>query len=172
MSNAGFECVIMADNITPERGLKLARWAPATQRRLLTILSSLGIDRLQDIRNPLDLTPVADDRVFISCVETILNDPGVDCAVISPVPMTPALQTLPAGLNHTEDFHQPQSLASRLIDIFFQTTKPVVFNLDAGLLYDPLAAYWEEAGLPVFRRIDEAIKFLQKFISLSMQATS
>ncbi len=166
VSNAGFECVIMADNVDPEKGLKLARWSPRTLQRFLSALSPLGIEKLQDIRNPLDLTPVADDAAFAACAEAVLDDPKVDCAVISPVPMTPALQTLPFGDKHTEDFHQPSSLASRLVELFNRSAKPVVFCLDAGPLYDPLADYLETCGLPVFRRIDEALLFLKKLVRL------
>jgi len=166
VSNAGFECVIMADNVEPEKGLKPARWSSRTRQRFLSALSPLGIEKLQDIRNPLDLTPVADDAAFAACVEAVLDDPKVDCAVISPVPMTPALQTLPAGDKHTEDFRQPSSLASRLVELFERSAKPVVFCLDAGALYDPLADYLESCGLPVFRRVDEALLFLKKLVRL------
>lgn len=165
MSNAGFECVIMADHIFPGGALKLANWSPRTREKLLAALSPLGIDRLQDIRNPLDLTPVADDSAFATCVEAILEDPGVDGAVISPVPMTPALKTLQA-LEYGEDFHEPSSLASRLIELFHKSQKPFVISLDAGSLYDPLADYLENNGLPVFRRVDEALLFFEKFVRL------
>ncbi len=167
LSNAGFECVIMADNILPGGGLELAKWSAATRKRLLEVLAPLRIDQLQDIRNPLDLTPVADDVAFISCVEAIIGDPAVDCAVVSPVPMTPALKTLPASSGSGEDFRDPSSLASRLIDVFRRTPKPLVFNIDAGPLYDPLADYLESSGLPVFRRVDEALSFLRKFVRLA-----
>lgn len=165
ISNAGFECVIMADHIRPGGVLKLADWSPRTREELLAALSPLGIDRLQDIRNPLDLTPVADDSAFARCVEAILDDPGVDCAVISPVPMTPALKTLQA-IEYGEDFHEPSSLASRLIKLFHESQKPFVISLDAGSLYNPLADYLESYGLPVFRRVDEALLFLEKFVLL------
>lgn len=165
MSNAGFECVLMADHIFPGGALQLADWSPQTREKLLAALSPLGIDRLQDIRNPLDLTPVADDSAFATCVEAILEDPGVDGAVISPVPMTPALKTLRA-LEFGEDFYEPSSLASRLIELFHKSQKPLVISLDAGSLYDPLAEYLESNGLPVFRRVDEALLFFEKFVRL------
>lgn len=165
LSNAGFECVIMADHILPDGPLKLAHWSSKTTSRLLKALSPLGIDQLQDIRNPLDLTPVADDSAFIACVEAILEDPGVDCAVVSPVPMTPALKTL-AAPQQGEDFREPSSLASKLIELFHQHPKPFVVCLDAGEIYDPLAVYLEKGGVPVFRRVDEALHFLAKFVYL------
>ncbi len=95
VSNAGFECVIMADSLKGDGGgLELAEFSPETAARIAAALRPLGIDRLQDVHNPLDVTPVADDAAFIGCAEAVLEDPGVDCAVISPVPMTPAMRTL------------------------------------------------------------------------------
>ncbi|MGB9005766.1 MAG: acetate--CoA ligase family protein [Candidatus Aminicenantales bacterium] len=167
ISNAGFECVIMSDNLKngkPGERLELAAFSEKTRARLTELLRSLGIDKLQDIHNPLDLTPVADDTVFAECSRAILDDDNVDCAVVSPVPMTPALQTLPAGPGHSEDFLRPTGVVERLIAVFRATDKPLVVNIDAGPLYDPMAAALERAGLPVFRRSDEAVRFLRKFI--------
>ena len=164
ISNAGFESVIMSDSLADGDRLELAGFSEKTKKRLTTILSSLGIDRLQDIKNPLDTTPVADDAAFCECARAILDDPGVDSAVVSPVPMTPAMQTLPPAEGNTENMYSPESTPSRLIEIFKATAKPFVVNIDAGAAYDPLAALMEDAGLPVFRRSDEAVKFLRKYI--------
>ena len=165
ISNAGFECVVLADNLKNGAGLDLASFSPETRERIVGILRPLGIDRLQDVHNPLDVTPVADDAVFVDCARAILDDPGVDCAVISNVPLTPAQQTLPAGAGHHEDMTRPGSFAPRMIDLFRATAKPVVVNIDAGELYTPLADHLERAGIPVFRRADEAVRFLRRYVS-------
>jgi acyl-CoA synthetase (NDP forming) len=161
-SNAGFECVILADGLRPGGGLELARFSEKTVEGLAGILRPMGIDRLQDIRNPLDLTPVADDKTFADAIDIMLGDAGVDCAVVSVVPMTAALQTLPPGPGHGEDIRHPQSVGSRLIEVLGCSPKPAVVNIDAGPLYDPLAQMLEQAGLAVFRRSDEALRFLDK----------
>lgn len=168
ISNAGFESVIMADNLKGEDGeLILNEFSEKSLVKIISALQPLGIDRLQDVHNPLDVTPMADDAAFCGCVEAILEDEQIDCAVISCVPMTAALQTLPPGESHRENIFDQHSLAGRLIKIFQVTEKPFVVNIDAGRLYDPLAEYLENSGLPVFRRCDEAVKFLRKFISLT-----
>ena len=170
VSNAGFECVILADSLKNGYNLDLADLSAGTKNKIAGLLRPLGIDRLQDVRNPLDLTPVADDAVYAGCVEALLEDENVDCAVASPVPMTAALQTLaPAGA-HRESISDPQSIGRRLIEIVKTTAKPVVVNIDAGALYDPLANMLEEAGLPVFRRSDEALRFLAKYVQASLRA--
>jgi acyl-CoA synthetase (NDP forming) len=164
VSNAGFECVMMADNLKDGAGLDLAVFAPETKERILESLRPLGIDKLLDIHNPLDVTPVADEAAFMNSVQAFVEDPGVDCAVISNVPLTRALQTLPPGEGHAEDLARPGGFAARTIEIFRATDKPVVVNIDAGPLYDPLAACLEKAGVPVFRRADEALRFLRTYV--------
>ncbi len=164
ISNAGFECVVLADNLKDGAGLDLAAFTDGTAGRIVAALRPLGIDRLQDVHNPLDVTPVADDAVFAECARAILEDPGVDCAVVSNVPMTPAQQTLPAGPGHREDFLRDGSFARRVVDLFRATDKPVVVCIDAGELYSPLAAYLEGQGVPVFRRADEAARFLRAYV--------
>jgi acyl-CoA synthetase (NDP forming) len=164
ISNAGFECVVLADNLKDGAGLELAAFSPETRQKILSALHPLGIDRLQDVHNPLDVTPVADDAVFSECARAIIEDPGVDCAVVSNVPLTPAEQTLPAGEGHCEDFLRPESFARRTVEIFRTTDKPLVACIDAGELYTPLAAFLESSGIPVFRRADEAVRFLRAYV--------
>ena len=169
ISNAGFESVIMADSIKNRERLDLALFTDATKARLTRILGPLGIDRLQDIKNPLDITPMADDEVFVESARAMLEDPNVDCGVISPVPMTMAMQTLPPGDAYVESIYNPESTSSRLIELFKMTEKPFVVNVDAGADYDPLAAHLEQAGIPAFRRSDEAVKFLRKYVSAGLK---
>jgi acyl-CoA synthetase (NDP forming) len=165
LSNAGFESVVMADSLRNGDSLVLASFADATRAALAAALSPLGIDKLQDIKNPLDVTPVADDAVFCACAGAILADPNVDCAVVSPVPMTPALKTLAPGAGYAESIYDSLSVSSRLIDLFRAARKPFAVNIDAGTLYDPMADELEAAGVPVFRRVDEAVRFLRMFVA-------
>jgi|Deesub1362B_J571_1020462.scaffolds.fasta_scaffold00042_29 acyl-CoA synthetase (NDP forming) len=164
ISNAGFESVAMAD-LFPDEGGELAVFSATTVGLLRKIFTEAGVAHLQDIHNPLDLTPLADDQVFARVVETVLADEGVDAVVVSPVPMTTALQTLPSSGEHSEDFRREGSLARRLVELFRQTTKPIVINLDAGELYQPLVDFFQAEGLPVFRKADEATRFLQRYLS-------
>ncbi len=164
ISNAGFECVIMSDNLAGEPALDLARFSKETLDRLSAILEPSGITRLQDIRNPLDVTPVADDRAFCSCVQAILEDEQVDCAVVSPLPMSPAMNTLAPAPYHHEDLLREGSTPRRLIDIFDKTDKPFVVSVDSGVPYQPMKDMLEDAGVPVFRRCDAATQFLRRYV--------
>jgi acyl-CoA synthetase (NDP forming) len=159
----------MSDNLKNGETLVLAEFSKATKDRLAAALSPAGIDRLQDVKNPMDTTPMAGDEAFAECARALIDDPNVDCAVVSPVPMTVALNTLPKGEGHGEDITAPGSLPSRLIEAIRACPKPVIVNIDAGSLYDPMAAMIEEAGIPVFRRADEAVKFLRKFVAVQLR---
>jgi len=165
ISNAGFECVTMADNLKDDQEFRLAKLSPETEKRISQILKTQGITQLQDVNNPLDTTPVANDVVFADCVLAMLEDENVDCAIVSPVPMTPSMQTLVPGRFHEENVYHPNSIAMRLIDIFNQTDKPFVVNLDAGDIFKPMTDCLEQAGVPTFRRSDVAVKFLRKYIN-------
>ena len=170
ISNAGFECVMMADNLKNGAGLELAPFTDRTMARLLEALRPLGLDRLIDVHNPLDMTPVADDAVFVDCARAILEDPGVDCAVVSCVPLSKAMQTLPAGEGHREDLDAPGAFVARTIELFRSTDKPMVANVDAGALYDPLVERLERAGIPVFRRADQALRFMRVYVDRMARA--
>jgi acyl-CoA synthetase (NDP forming) len=169
VSNAGFECVILADSLKNRFDLDLASFSGPTKSALAGFLQPLGIDKLQDIHNPLDITPMADDAAFAGCVEAVLSDDVVDCAVISPVPMTAALKTLAPGESHRENIYDPQSVGRRLAEIFRKTRKPFVVNIDAGALYQPLVDLLEDAAVPTFRRSDEALRFLSKYVRTSLR---
>lgn len=169
ISNAGFECVIMADGLDKEAGLELAKFSDSTADALSCILEPLGINRLQDIKNPLDITPIADDNVFSRCTEVILKDESVDCAIVSPLPMTPALNTLPASSYHQEDIRREEGIGQRLIRLFQMTDKPWVVNLDAGRPYFPLADMLEKNGVPVFFKCDRAVAFMGMYVSQGLR---
>ncbi len=165
ISNAGFECVTMADNLKNDQEFVLATLASRTVKKISHLMEKLGIHRLQDVRNPLDTTPVADDAVFAECVSAMLEDANVDCAIVSPVPMSPSMQTLVPSRFHEENVYHPRSIAMRLIDIFHKTDKPFVVNIDAGDIFKPMVDCLEQAGVPTFRRSDIAVKFLRKYIN-------
>jgi acyl-CoA synthetase (NDP forming) len=153
VSNAGFECVAASDalgDLTP------AVFSPDTKERLGAILQRAGLDAITAGTNPLDLTPMANDDVFVAAVEAALDDPGVDLAAIGCVPFTPALQALP------DDVAAPGSLPTRLAALATHP-KPWVAVIDAGRLYDPMADRLEEAGVPVLRSMDRALRLLGRY---------
>jgi acyl-CoA synthetase (NDP forming) len=157
MSNAGFECVAIADNLG---ALALAPFATATRERLAAILAEEGIGDVVEVHDPFDLTPMGDDATFEAVAEAILADDGVDIGLVGNVPFTAALQTLPATADGGEDLTGPDAIAARLVGLWQRTTKAWVAVVDAGPLYDPLVRVLEFGGIPVFRTADAALRAL------------
>jgi acyl-CoA synthetase (NDP forming) len=160
LSNAGFESVAIADGLG---SLTLAPLTAHTRKRLQEILAQSRIDSLVDVHNPLDVTPMAGDSAFEGVARTLLADETVDAAVIGCVPMTVALQTLRASEGHSEDLSRPDGVVSRLARLRRETSKPWVAVVDAGELYDPMAAALEAAAIPTFRTADRAVRMLSLF---------
>jgi acyl-CoA synthetase (NDP forming) len=163
MSNAGFECVAMADRLGR---FTLARFSEGTAESLRLILRRARLDGIVDVHDPFDTTPILGDEGFADAARAILDDPGVDAAVIGCVPMTGALETLPPGCGHAEDLGREGSVASRLARLATHP-KPWVAVVDAGPLYDPMALRLERAGVPTFRSADRALRALEAFCHAS-----
>ena len=157
ISNAGFECTAAADRLY---GLQLAEFAPETVARLEKLLPKGIID----VHNPIDATPTTPTDRYAGLVEVLMDDPGVDALVVAGVPATPALDDLAPGEGHGEDIGREGSLPSRLIRLFRQSRKPMVFSVDAGQLYDPCVRMMLRAGLPTFRKVDRATRALAAFV--------
>jgi len=153
MSNAGFECVAMADHAGH---FTLPAFSPATHERLAAVLDAAKLGAIVGVRNPLDVTPILGDAAFAAAVEAILDDPGTDAAVIGCVPPTGALNTLAPGPGHAEDLRRDTSVVARLARLAGHA-KPWVVVVDAGPLYDPMARALDAAGVPTFRAADRAL---------------
>jgi acyl-CoA synthetase (NDP forming) len=121
------------------------------------------LDRVVDIHNPMDLTPMAGDTAFSDVVDAIVGDENTDALVVGTVPFTVAMQTLPPGPGHDEDLAWEGSFVSRIGRARKATAKPVVAVIDAGPLYDPLAQALLERGIPAFRSADRALHLLNLF---------
>ena len=160
LSNAGFEATAAADALF---GMELAALAPATRERLAALLPP-GI---VDVHNPADTTPITPTDKYAAIAEAMAEDPGVDALVVAGVPATPFMNSLAKGEGHREDVAGEAGLATLLARVFGATAKPVVFSVDSGALYDPLAQAMRRAGLPTFRRVDRATRALARFVGAS-----
>ena len=158
--NAGFECSVAADRLY---STELAKFSDATVARLHEALPS----EIIDIRNPVDATPLTNAVNYGRCLEAFLEDDGIDCIVSSIVAPTPFMETLPPGEGHNEDIGNENSFPNVTIRIFRSTSKPMVVSVDSGKLYDPAVEMMEEAGVPVFRKVDRAMKALDNFLTHS-----
>jgi acyl-CoA synthetase (NDP forming) len=158
LSNAGFEATAAADSLA---GLELAPLGATTRERLVRLLPP----GLVDVHNPVDATPVTPTAAYAAIAKALAEDAAVDALVVAGVPATPFLDTLAKGDAHGEDVTGPGGLATLLAAVCRATAKPMVFSVDAGALYDPLARALREAGLPTFRRVDRATRALARFVA-------
>lgn len=159
VSNAGFECVAIADNLG---SMKLAAFSESTSRELQEIFVQTKIADIVDVHNPLDLTPMAGDDAYEMSFRTALLNEGTDLGIVGIVPLTVMMNTLAADPEkHTEDVTRDDSIAFRYGRLARETNKPFVAVVDTGPLYDPLCRQLEAQGVPVFRTADRALKMLE-----------
>jgi len=167
ISNAGYESVGMADSIRQEGAeLRLTPFSAGTAATMQATLAEHRLDGLVDVKNPLDVTPMANDTAYATLIEAALNDDGVDLVVAGIVPLTPAMQTLAPGEGHRESILDPGSIAGKLPEIAAASDKPLVVAIDSGALFDPLADAMQAGGLPVFRSADRAVRALARWVDV------
>ncbi len=159
LSNAGFECAAVLDKLY---GLTPATLAEPTLARLRACLPAIA-----HATNPIDATPMAETPAFVEAAAALLDDPGVDSLLVSPIPVTPSLDILapdPFGA-HSENLFSKGALAQELLRLFRATKKPLVVNVDSGRLYDDFVAVLQRGGIPVYRKIDRASRALSALCS-------
>ncbi len=160
LSNAGFECVAIADNLG---AFTLADFAPATVAAMGEVLKRARIAEIVSVHDPMDLTPIMNDADTEEILRLILADPGVDLGIAGLVPLTQAWNSLARGEGHGEDVTRAESIAHRMARLFRESTKPWVAVVDAGALYDPMVALMEAGGVPVFRAADRALRLFNRW---------
>ncbi len=159
ISNAGYETVGMADALIGARyQVEMPPLTDGTRRRVAAVLEQHGLAHLVNVRNPLDLTPMADDDVYQACTDALVAADEFDAVVVSIVPMTERLLALP------NEIKAVQSIATRLPRLCRTSAKPVVAVIDSGAPFEPLAAALREAGVPVFCSSDQAIRSLGRYL--------
>ncbi len=158
ISNAGFECVAIADSLG---GLETAAFAPATVAGLHAILSRHRLDGIVFPRNPLDVTPILDDPSFLDAARAVLADPDVDVGVVGCVPLTPALRTLE---EEGSDLQGDGGILAGLLALWADSEKAWAAVVDGGPSYDALARELAKGGIPTFRRSDRALRALTQFV--------
>lgn len=160
VSNAGFECVTIADNLGR---FTVPPFSDATAGRLQAIFAANRIAQVVDVNNPLDLTPMTGDAGYVQTTQALLEDPAFDALIVGCVPFTAALQTLPVAPHHGENLDAADGVVAGLIRQHAAATKPMLVVVDAGPLYDPMAAKLTAAGVPTFRTADRALRLFNVF---------
>ncbi|MCK4546554.1 MAG: acetate--CoA ligase family protein [Candidatus Eisenbacteria sp.] len=158
VTNAGFESTYAADSIGD---LELASFTDETAHKLRETLP-----RIVSINPFLDLTPMANDEIFESCIRLLLADPNVDSLFISIVPHTTALTTGKHEMDAREE-----NVAIRIIRQTRQSTKPIVMSVNAGDMYDQFVNTLEEGGVPTYPTAERAMQCLNTLVNWHLSRT-
>ncbi|WP_248635538.1 acetate--CoA ligase family protein [Desulfatibacillum aliphaticivorans] len=170
VSGAGFEAVGMADSIQgDDYAMKMAAFEDSTIQSLEKLIKDNGLDALVDVKNPMDINPAANDRLHAETARILAEDNNVDGVVVGLDPLSPAMQTLPAGLREGESLASPEGVATLLSEAAKSLEKPVLGVIDGGGLFDPMAQKLEENGVPVFRSADAAVAALAKYMNYRLR---
>jgi len=166
VSNAGFECVAVADNLG---AFRLEPFSPRTVAAILDIFRQAGVDRIVDVHNPLDLTPMVNDAGYEAVIRTVMDDDEVDVGLVGCVPLSPALNTLTPGPGHKEDLGSDDSIVRRMIRLNREIQKPWIAVVDGGSLYSAMRQQLTENGVATFRTADRALQILTIFYETSLR---
>jgi acyl-CoA synthetase (NDP forming) len=161
LSNAGFEAAGMADSVngplTAE--LKDSKFVEDVRK----VLREYKLDGIVDVKNPLDITPMACDEAIGRVTELALSCGEFGAVILSMVPLTPAMNTLPSGgAQYPDDMERSflRSAAERMK----REGKPLIFCVAAGSLYAPYRRYARDLGMPVFHSADRAAQVYKKYL--------
>ena len=165
VSNAGFECVAIADSLGR---FALAEFSAGTRDKLDELLRSSRLDRIVHVNNPLDVTPIMSDAPFAAAARLVLEDEGVDVGIVGCVPLTGALATIESTEQRADDVRHPDSVAQRIVRLGAEQSKPFVVVVDAGRLYDAMAHELQAHGIVTFRTVDRALKILEIFCASTL----
>jgi acyl-CoA synthetase (NDP forming) len=173
ISGAGFEAVSMADSIeTDSFALEMGALEPATVGRLREILAAKRLDALVEVNNPIDINPGADDEAHLQVAEAFLQDPNIDAVVVALDPTAPAVRALESSkLRPGFDINDPASTVALMPPIVGRNDKPVIGVIDAGRLYDAMAARLMDQGVCVFRNCARATTALAHYAEARLYAS-
>jgi acyl-CoA synthetase (NDP forming) len=124
------------------------------------------------VHNPIDLTPMAGDAAYEDSLRAVMESDGIDIGIVGCVPLTVALDTLPAGPGHDNDLAKADGVGLRLARLQATLDKALVAVVDAGAVYDPLVAVLERHGIPTFRTADRALRLLNVFVAARGRASA
>jgi len=172
ISGAGFEAVSMADSIESDSfAMEMGRLEPATISRVKEILAAKRLDALVEVANPIDINPGADDEAHLQIAEAFLQDPNIDAVVVALDPTAPAVRALEQSkLRPGFDINDPASTVHLMPPIVARNVKPIIGVIDAGRLYDAMAARLMDQGVCVFRNCARATTALVQYVEARLYA--
>ncbi len=159
IANAGYEKTYGADNLG---SLRVAELDKETLDRL-----AQRIPPFVEADPLLDLTPMADDDMYLDCMEIMLASPSVDCLLVSIVPHSMDLKTTDQEMEN-----EPENIAVRMGRLAAKYGKPVAVSVcvtgGADADYNRLGQTLEQGGIPTFLNASRAMRCLDQFVRYGM----
>lgn len=140
ISNAGYETVCAADIFDK----KMITLSPATLSKMDELFNEFSLGHLVHATNPLDLTPMANEEVYLKSSQLMIKD--VDMLVVSLIPLTERLET--SG-------EIAQKFAHNLKELETMSNKPIIVVVDSGEQYDTYRKIFTNSGLITFNSIEK-----------------
>jgi len=167
ISNAGFESAGMADSVSGRLTAELTD--AKVIENMQKVLKEFRLDGIVDVKNPLDITPMASDAAIGQITDLALGSAEFGGVLLSMVPLTPAMNTLPkSGATYPDDLER--SFLKHTAEHMRHEGKPLLFCVAAGALYDPYCEYALGLGMPVFRSADRAAQIYKKYLEYILTA--
>jgi len=172
ISGAGFEAVSMADSIdSGSLAMEMGQLAPVTIHRIGEILAAKRLEALVEVGNPIDINPGADDEAHLQIAEAFLQDQNIDTVVVALDPTAPAVRALESSkLRPGYDIEDPASTVALMPPMVARHDKPVIGVIDAGRLYDAMAARLMDRGVCIFRNCARATTALAQYVEARLYA--
>jgi len=148
ISNAGYETVAGADKSVRD----LQQFSKVTRKKLLQVFKKAKLSNVVSIDNPLDITPMSNDQVYLDCCNIILNDSQTDLLICGIVPLTVMVET--------EDDEIVNRNANSYHQMVNEVNKPIAFIVEGGRLYDKFKDSFLEKNIPVFNSIQDVFEVL------------
>lgn len=148
VTNAGYETVGSVDTLGDNDTERLYSLSDTDRAALGGVLERHGMQGLVAAANPLDLTPMADESVYLDCVEAMLGF-GAGVVMLGLVPLSEQLDT--QRLTEAEHF------AVGLKSLAQSSGRLVGIVIDAGVPYQRYKAVFERQGFPVFDGMDMGV---------------
>jgi acetyltransferase len=130
LTNAGGPGVTAADALEA-LGLQMAEFSPETQKALREFLPSAAA-----LHNPVDMLASATPEWFATCLEIILEDPGVDSVIV---------------IYPSPPMHTAGAVARALVPVIHQTQKPVMVTVMGDRLIQEAVEILRAARIPEYR---------------------
>ena len=148
VTNAGYETVGSVDTLGDNDSERLYELSDDNRTVLSEVLQRHDMQGLVAASNPLDLTPMADEVVYLDCVKAMIEF-GAGVVMVGLVPLSEQLDT--------QQLTQAEAFAGKLKSLAQSSGRLIGIVIDAGVPYQRYKAVFERQGFPVFDGMDMGV---------------